>query len=168
MKGARWLPSFLACPSRPTYPLQTPSTRAKRRQGGSQCMRAPPSLSPISAHFPSVMFIFLYVISTISCGDTQFSPSFDWQISWSEDQCRRSISLTTSSCQGNNNKDLKNDWSRAKRLILFPNKPRETLRFNGNKINCFLKWFVIQLEIIKSNCNGQHSQVTELCYPLTS
>ena len=49
-------------------------------------------------------FFFLHVISTISCGDTQLSPSFDWQISWSEDQCQRSVSLTTSSCQGNNNK----------------------------------------------------------------
>ena len=45
MKGAQGLPSFLACPSRPTYP-----------QGGSQCMRAPPSLSSISAQFPWVIF----------------------------------------------------------------------------------------------------------------
>ena len=92
MKGAQGLPSSLACQSRPTYP-----------QGGSQCMRAPPSLSSISAQFPWVIF-FLHAISTICCGDKQLSPSFDWQISWSEDQCQRSISLTTSSCQGNNNK----------------------------------------------------------------
>jgi len=31
-----------------------------------------------------------------------------------------------------------NDWSRGKQLILFPKaEPRETLRFEGNKINWF-------------------------------
>ena len=59
------------------------------------------------SHWSPLNFLglfFLHAIATISCGDTQLSPSFDWQISWSEDQCQRSVSLTTSSCQGNNNK----------------------------------------------------------------
>ena len=35
-------------------------------------------------------------------------------------------------------KAITGDWSREKKLILFPdNLPRETFRLGGNKINCF-------------------------------
>ena len=79
-------------------------------------------------------------------------------------------------------KAMTGDWSRDKKLILFPdNLPRETLRLGGNKINCFprdqslsdllyspRRKNIFVYKFLKINlASGQHSRVTVNCYPLT-
>ena len=79
-------------------------------------------------------------------------------------------------------KAITGDWSREKKLILFPdNLPRETFRLGENKINCF-PWDqslsdllyiprrknIFVYKFLKINlASGQHSRVTVNCYPLT-
>ena len=80
-------------------------------------------------------------------------------------------------------KAITGDWSREKKLILFPdNLPRETFRLEGNKINCFprdqslsdllyspRRKNIFVYKFLKINlASGQHSRVTVNCYPLTS
>ena len=75
------------------------------------------------------------------------------------------------------------DWPQEKKLILFlDNLPRETLRLEGNKINCFprdqslsdllyssRRKNIFVYKFLKINlASGQHSRVTVNCYPLTS
>ena len=79
-------------------------------------------------------------------------------------------------------KAITGDWSREKKLILFPdNLPRETFRLGENKINCFprdqslsdllyspRRKNIFVYKFLKINlASGQHSQVTVNCYPLT-
>ena len=80
-------------------------------------------------------------------------------------------------------KAMTGDWSREKKLILFPdNLPRETLRLEGNKINCFprdqslsdllyspRRKNIFVYKFLKINlASVHHSRVTVNCYPLTS
>ena len=80
-------------------------------------------------------------------------------------------------------KAMNGDWSQEKTLILFPdNLPRETLRLEGNKINCFprdqslsdllyspRRKNIFVYKFLKINlASGQHSRVKMNCYPLTS
>ena len=80
-------------------------------------------------------------------------------------------------------KAITGDWSREKKLILFPdNLPRETFRLGENKINCFprdqslsdllyspRRKNIFVYKFLKINlASGQHSRVTVNCYPLTS
>ena len=79
-------------------------------------------------------------------------------------------------------KAITGDWSREKKLILFPdNLPRETFRLGENKINCFprdqslsdllyspRRKNIFVYKFLKINlASGQHSWVTVNCYPLT-
>ena len=79
-------------------------------------------------------------------------------------------------------KAITGDWSREKKLILFPdNLPRETFRLGENKINCFprdqslsdllyspRRKNIFVYKFLKINlASGQHSRVTVNCYPLT-
>ena len=80
-------------------------------------------------------------------------------------------------------KAMTGDWSLEKKLILFPdNLPRETLRLEGNKINCFprdqslsdllyspRRKNIFEYKFLKINlASSQHSWVTVHCYPLMS
>ena len=79
-------------------------------------------------------------------------------------------------------KAITGDWSREKKLILFPdNLPRETFRLGENKINCFpgdqslidllyspRRKNIFVYKFLKINlASGQHSRVTVNCYHLT-
>ena len=79
-------------------------------------------------------------------------------------------------------KAMTGDWSREKKLILFPdNLPREALRLGGNKINCFprdqslsdslyspRRKNIFVYKFLKINlASGQNWRVTVNCYPLT-
>ena len=79
-------------------------------------------------------------------------------------------------------KAMTGDWSLEKKLILFPdNLARETLRLEGNKINCFprdqslsdllyspRRKNIFVYKFLKINlASGQHSRVTVNCYPLS-
>ena len=80
-------------------------------------------------------------------------------------------------------KAITGDWSREKKLILFPdNLPREIFRLGENKINCFprdqslsdllyspRRKNIFVYKFLKINlASGQHSRVTVNCYLLTS
>ena len=79
-------------------------------------------------------------------------------------------------------KAITGDWSREKKLILFPDYlPRETFRLGENKIKCFprdqslsdllyspRRKNIFVYKFLKINlASGQHSRVTVNCYHLT-